>query len=83
MDALLQGAEVESVGSRHDDFTVDHDLVRQAILKSGDELGKVALERFVIPAGDVNRVLVPEDDGPKAVPLRFVDPLGACRDVGL
>ena len=81
MNALEQRVEVEPAVSAHDDLAVDDAAVGERAGERRRELGEITLQRLVIPARDVDVIVVPEHDRAKAVPLGLVDPLFACGDV--
>ena len=44
-----------------------------------EQLGKVAVQRLLVAALDQDLVAVAKDQRAKAIPLRFEDPVAACR----
>jgi hypothetical protein len=72
MNTLLQALEVEPpLAVDEDDLAVEHDPLRKRGFERGLELRKVSIERSPIPALDVERVAVAENEGPEPVPLRL------------
>src|SRR5699024_10442874 len=73
-----EGLPVEALGARHtaahDDLAVEHDAAGQVLATGGDELGEVAGQGLLAPAGELDVVSVLDDDAPEAVPLRLVGP---------
>ena len=72
VDAVEQGVEVEPPRSGDDHLAVHHAARRERRLEWLDQLGEVAGQRLLVPAAQLDRVAVAEDDGPEAVPLRLV-----------
>ena len=81
VDALLQGVEVEALGSGHGQFGVDHAALGQARLQRRDQLGEVPGEGALVAAVEHDLVAVAEHDATEPVPLRLVEPAVAEREL--
>ena len=71
MQPHLQRVEIEAVGSCNHDFAVDHAAARQMAQKDCVQVGKVAIERALVAALNVD-IVVPKDDRAESVPLGLV-----------
>src|ERR1700681_894286 len=83
MDALLKGAEVETVFGHDHDLAIQHDLGLSQPSEGWEQLGKVARHRASAAADQLDVVAVPEDEGAETVPFGLVLPAVALRNAGL
>lgn len=81
VDAQLQRIEVEPGIPGYDKFTVEDTLRRKLFAQWSEDLGEVTVQRFFITALNENFFSIAKDEDPKAVPLRFVDPVADSRDL--
>src|ERR1051326_2748690 len=81
MQTELEGLEVQPVLSGNDDFPIQHTTCRQLRPERVDDFRKIAVQRLLIAALDVDFIPVPEDQGAKPVPLRFENPLAHRRQL--
>ena len=79
MKPQLQRVEIEPAVLGDHDLAIEHAAVRQLRAQRLEQLGKVAVQRFLVAALDQDLVAVAEDQRAKSVPLRFEDPVFACR----
>ena len=64
-----------------DDFAVQHAARRQLRQQGLHHFGKIAIQRLFIATLDFQFVAVAENQGTKAVPFRFKDPLALGREL--
>src|SRR4029079_13014508 len=74
MEPELERLEIEPAVGCDDDLAVQHAAGGQPRAKRIDELWKVAIQRLLIAALDLDIVPVPEDQCAKPIPLRFENP---------
>ena len=77
MKPQLERVEVEAAGSGDDDLPVQNARLRDAVDQRRVQFRKIPIERAQIAALDVHVGRAAEDDGAKAVPLRFVEEAAA------
>src|SRR5581483_4699192 len=82
MNPLLQRVELERAVLYDDDLAVEHAARRQLRAQRVDQLGKVAVERFLVAALNQNFVAVAKHQCAKPVPLRLEDPAVARGQFG-
>jgi hypothetical protein len=75
VDPVQQRVEVEPVTGDDHDLAVDDAALGQARLDRVDDLGEVAGQRPLAPAGQLDLVAVAEHDAAEAVPLGLVQKL--------
>jgi hypothetical protein len=69
VNAKLQRIEIQSAVARDHYLAVQHTLFRQLSLQWLEQLGEVAIQRFLVPALQQHFVPIAEDQGPKPIPL--------------
>src|SRR6185437_8119026 len=80
MDALLEDIELQPMRTHDDDFAIEHEGARQHCWQLFFEFREVAPEGLQVPALQINRRAIEEDDATKAIPLRFEVPARAFGD---
>ena len=75
MNAELQRLEIEPAILGDDDFAIEHAAIGQLRPQRLEQLGKIAIQRFLIAALDQDLVPVAEDQRAKPIPFRLEDPI--------
>src|SRR5215469_17382624 len=73
MQPKLEEIEVEASAGDNHDFAIEHAPRRQLLSERLKQFGEVSVQRLRLPALDLDLGAVPEDQGAKAIPLRFED----------
>src|SRR5262245_36350594 len=81
MNAELERLEVEPAILCDDELPVEHRTARQLRLERLEQLGKVAVQRFLITALDQDLLAIAEDQRAKSIPLRLEDPAFTGRQL--
>ncbi len=71
--AQLERIEIETVGCRDHDLTIDNAVIWQCCEKGGMQIRKVAIERARVAALDEHIGAAAKDDRAEAVPFGFVE----------
>lgn len=74
---MQQGFELQTVFPGDHDLAVHHGLVRQLTAKGIDEFGEIARQGTFVAATELELITVTKNYAAKAVPLRFVEIVGA------
>src|SRR5580698_9847425 len=82
MNPLQKRVEGEIAVKGNDDFTIENETRGADGAKCGDEFGKIAREELTTFRFEVDAVAIAKRDAAEAVPLRFVMPVRARRQLG-
>ena len=74
MNAQLECLKVETTLCGNYNFAVEHAACGQLGTQCIEQLGKIAIQRFLITALDEDLVPIAEDQSAEAIPLRLKDP---------
>src|SRR5690242_6023113 len=75
MNAHQQIVERKLSFHRHNDLSIDYELLRFEFEESSDDFGEVACERLAALRLQIDFVAIAKRDATKAVPLRLVLPV--------
>ena len=78
MNPQLQSLKVQPAILGDHNLPIEHAPIRQLRPQRFDQLRKIPVQRFLIPALQQNFIPIPKNQSTKPIPLRLEDPVGPC-----